>query len=325
MAAFEFFGGVPARLVPDNLKTGVDPARPLRPEDQPGLRRDGRPLRLPGRPGPGVASRRTSPAWSGRCPTCVTASGGAAAGTSETHMQTAAVDVVREGGRAPPPPRPGRRRPARGVRRGRSRRRCGRCRSAASSWPVGRRPKVAPGLPHQGRRGALLGAVAADRPPRRRPRERPLPVEVFVDGRPRQDPSRGSSRAGRPTTATTRRRRSRSSCAPRSGVAAAPAKLGPHVADVVDELLATNALHHLRAAQGVIGLGRQARRRAARRRLPAGDRGRRPDLSHRARGSSPPAPNTPTSHRRRGAAARRRICTAPTACSTPTTTARRRR
>ena len=26
VAAFEFFGGVPARLVPDNLKTGVDQA-----------------------------------------------------------------------------------------------------------------------------------------------------------------------------------------------------------------------------------------------------------------------------------------------------------
>ena len=31
--AMEFFGGVPARLVPDNLKTGVDRPGPVRPED----------------------------------------------------------------------------------------------------------------------------------------------------------------------------------------------------------------------------------------------------------------------------------------------------
>ena len=35
VAAFAFFGGVPARLVPDNLRTGVERARPVRPEDQP--------------------------------------------------------------------------------------------------------------------------------------------------------------------------------------------------------------------------------------------------------------------------------------------------
>jgi len=37
VAAFGFFGGVPARLVPDNLKTRGGQARPLRPEDQPVL------------------------------------------------------------------------------------------------------------------------------------------------------------------------------------------------------------------------------------------------------------------------------------------------
>ena len=38
VAAFEFFGGVPARLVCDNLKTGVSAPGPVRPADQPGLR-----------------------------------------------------------------------------------------------------------------------------------------------------------------------------------------------------------------------------------------------------------------------------------------------
>ena len=105
-------------------------------------------------------------------------------------------------------------------------RRCGRCRSSRSSWPRGRRPKVAPGLPRQGRQGALLGAVAADRPHvdarDRRPDRRG--VRRRDTG---QDVAVGSSGAARPTTATTRPRRSRSSCAPRRGVAVAPASSAP--------------------------------------------------------------------------------------------------
>ncbi len=44
VAAFAFFGACPRRLVPDNLATGVDPPRHLRPQGQRGLRRDGDPL-----------------------------------------------------------------------------------------------------------------------------------------------------------------------------------------------------------------------------------------------------------------------------------------
>ncbi len=51
--AFAFFGGVPARLVADNLKTGGGQAGPVRPEDQPLVCRVGLPLRHPDRPGPG--------------------------------------------------------------------------------------------------------------------------------------------------------------------------------------------------------------------------------------------------------------------------------
>ena len=37
VAAFAFFGGVPARLVPDNLGSGVLKRGPLRPAPQPRL------------------------------------------------------------------------------------------------------------------------------------------------------------------------------------------------------------------------------------------------------------------------------------------------
>ena len=45
VAAFAFFGGVPARLVPDNLQDRGGQAGPVRPEDQPVLCRAGRALR----------------------------------------------------------------------------------------------------------------------------------------------------------------------------------------------------------------------------------------------------------------------------------------
>ena len=48
--AFEFFGGVPARLVPDNLKTGVDRPDLYDPKINRAYAGTGRPLRLPDRP-----------------------------------------------------------------------------------------------------------------------------------------------------------------------------------------------------------------------------------------------------------------------------------
>ena len=50
--AFSFFGGVPARLVPDNLEDRGRQARPVRPEDQPLVCRAGRALRHAGRSRP---------------------------------------------------------------------------------------------------------------------------------------------------------------------------------------------------------------------------------------------------------------------------------
>ena len=51
VAAFGFFGGVPARLVPDNLKTGVDRPDLYDPRINRSYAGAGRALRLPGRPG----------------------------------------------------------------------------------------------------------------------------------------------------------------------------------------------------------------------------------------------------------------------------------
>ena len=89
-----------------------------------------------------------------------------------------------------------------------------------------------PGLPRQSRQGPLLGAVAAHRPPRRRPGGRRAPSRCSSTATWSR-PWAGSSGAARPTTATTRPRRWRSSCAPRRGAAAAPASSAPHVAELI--------------------------------------------------------------------------------------------
>ena len=163
VAAFGFFGGVPARLVPDNLRTGVDrpdlydpkinrsyaelaahygflvdPARARKPKDKAAVER----------PMPYVRDSF----WRGR------------EFTSLAQMQAGAVLV---GGRrrAAQMPAAGRRRPGRGVRR----RRGGRAGAAAAlpfvlaTWS---RAKVGPDI--HARAGAVLGAVAPDRPARRR-------------------------------------------------------------------------------------------------------------------------------------------------------------
>ena len=67
-------------------------------------------------------------------------------------------------------------------------------------------------------------------------------------------PTCASRGASRPTSATTRRRRSPSTCAPRPGAARRAAEVGPACAALIGGLLADNALFRLRAAQGVLGL-----------------------------------------------------------------------
>ena len=77
VAAFEFFDGAPARLVPDNLRTGVARADLYDPQ----LNRSAR--RLAEHYGvlidPARSNKpRDKPGWSGRCPTSGTRSGAAA-------------------------------------------------------------------------------------------------------------------------------------------------------------------------------------------------------------------------------------------------------
>ena len=244
----------------------------------------------------------------GRCPTCATASGGAASGTASSDMQTAALAWCVEVAGRRQHRSPGRRRsPAAVFAAVEAAALSAVAASSRSSWRAWSTPEGRPGLPHQGRQGALLGAVAAHRPPRRRPRGRPHRRGVRRR-RSWSRPGRGSSGAARPTTPTTRPRRWRSSCAPRRGAAAAPPSWAPHVAELIGELLEINALHRLRSAQGVIGLADKHGADAARRRLPAGDRGRRPDLSHgerdpRRRDRDRRRPSTPPHARPAGARA----------------------
>lgn len=133
VAAFEFFGGVPARLVPDNLKTGVDkpdrydpklnrsyaelaahygflvdPARARKPKDKPRIERPMPYIRGLVLAGPGV---HVAGADAGRGGALVPAGsqgpflpaagwGGATGGVRvdrERHAQTAAGDAVRAG------------------------------------------------------------------------------------------------------------------------------------------------------------------------------------------------------------------------------------
>ena len=248
--AFAFFGGVPARLVPDNLKTGVDkpdlydpklnrsyaelaahygclvdPARALKPRDKARVERPMPYVRDSFWRGREFASLEQMQAeaarWSRRSP------GGGRAGRW----------------RAPPPPRCSTRP---------RRTRCGRCRPGRSCWPRGRRRRSARTSTPRSRRSSTRcrGGTSA-RPP--------------TSGSPPRwcsSSSAGSwsspipARPGgsRPTSATTRRRRSRSTCGPRNGAGSRPPAVGPSCEFLIGELLADNALYRLRAAQGVIGL-----------------------------------------------------------------------
>ena len=135
--AFAFFGGVPARLVPDNLQDRGRQARPLRPEDQPVVCGAGRALRHAGRPGPGVqaegqAAGRTADAL---CSGLVLAGPG---------VHLAGADARRRAGLVPRGRR-ARGRVARWTARPRPRcstpssgERCSRCRPRRSCWPPGR-------------------------------------------------------------------------------------------------------------------------------------------------------------------------------------------
>ncbi len=168
VAAFEFFVGTPARLVPDNLKTGVDkpdlydpklnrsyaemaahygclidPARALKPRDKPQVER----------PMPYVRDCSGGAGSSRRCRRCrPRASGG--------RWKSRAAGA----GRWTAPPRPLCSRPRR-------KRRCGRCRRAVRAGHVGD-GEDRPGHPRPGGPGALFHTVAAHRQDRRRAPDR---------------------------------------------------------------------------------------------------------------------------------------------------------
>jgi len=167
VAGFEFFGGVPDRLVIDNLKTGVvrpdlydpllnrayaemaehygaliDPARALKPKDKARVER--------------MMPYVRDSFWRGR------------SFASLADMQARAATLVPAGRRRPLSPRPGRRQPSVGVRRRRGAGVAAVAGPAVRAGPLG----IAEGRPrlsHRGRQGALLGAVRPCREDHRHP------------------------------------------------------------------------------------------------------------------------------------------------------------
>ena len=140
------------------------PARPLRPEDQPVVCRAGRTLRHPRRPGPraqaqGQGAGRAADAV---CPGLVLAGPGVHLAGGDAGRRGALVSEV--AGRPGVPPA-GRRRPGRGVRRGRE---AGAAAVAGGAVRAGHlvEREDRPGHPRQGRRHPLLacrGATSARR------------------------------------------------------------------------------------------------------------------------------------------------------------------
>ena len=250
VAAFEFFGGVPARLVPDNLKTGVDkpdlydpklnrsyaemaahygclidPARAIKPRDKARVER----------PMPYVRDSF----WRGR------------EFASLEQMQAGAVRWSAEVA--------GRRRvPAAGGRRsGRSVRRGGEGRAAAAAGGAVRAGHVGdgedrPGHPRPGRSCSVLRAVAAHRQDRRRALTATM-VQFFIGGHlvkthPRKARGKQTDFGDYPPEKIAFHMRTPAWCRRQA------AAIGPACEQVIGELLADNALYRLRSAQGVIGL-----------------------------------------------------------------------
>ena len=173
--------------------------------------------------------------------------------TSLAQMQAEAERWSRGGRRAAGVPAAGRRRPGRGVRRGGEGRAAAAARRAVRAGHLGDgRRSARTSTPRSARSCTRCRGSTSARPP--------TCGSTAHDGAvlhrrgAGQDPPAQDRAASRPTSATTRRRRSRSTCAPRPGAAARPPTIGPACEQVIAELLADNALYRLRAAQGVIGL-----------------------------------------------------------------------
>ena len=170
VAAFEFFDGAPARLVPDNLRTGVERADLYDPRLNRAYGELAEHYGMLIDPAQGRTSPGTSPGSSDPCPMSGTRSGGVDRSTSLAQMQDDALRWCLEVAGARGHREPGRRR-TRARCSPRSRRPTvivapGAVRAGRLVAPEGR-----PGL-HQGRQDPLLGALAADRAACRRPRHR---------------------------------------------------------------------------------------------------------------------------------------------------------
>jgi transposase len=248
--AFDFFDGCPARLVPDNLKTGVDrpdlydprlnraygelavhygclidPARAFKPKDKPRVERQ-------------MPYVRDS-FWRGR------------QWASETAMQTAAIEWCRDvAGR----------RAHRGLDgaapitvftavEAHELRPLPTARFELAVWST---PKVGPdchvkvGKALYSVPWRLIGRTVDARRSERL-------VEMFVDGdlvktHRRIERGRQTDYSDYPPEKVAFFMRTPVWCRRRA------AELGPHVAELIDQLLTVNALHRLRSAQGVIGL-----------------------------------------------------------------------
>ena len=284
------------------------PARPLRPEDQPGLCGAGRALRHPGRPGPRAQAEgqaqveRPMPYvrdsfWRGREFASLERDAGRRAGLVPRRRRRAGAPPAGRGG------------PGRGVRRDRAPGAGAVAARRRSCWPPGRSAKVGPdihvkvgptlySLPWR-----LIGSASTPAPPT-------TMVQFFHHGRADQDPPASRNAASAPTTATTRRRRSPSTCAPRPG--AAPGRRGRPGLRGRDRRAA-------RRERAVPAARRPRRARpGATSTAPAGSRppARRPPTpatrpTAPSRASSPPAPRRPRPAPDRGRRGAARTCTAP--------------
>ena len=143
-----------------------------------------------------------------------------------------------------------------------------------ATWATG---EDRPGHPCPGGPGAVLGAVAAHRQDRRRAgHRRPWCSSSSAGSWSR--PTRARHAASRPTSATTRRRRSRSTCGPRPGAAARPPPSARPASRSSPSCWPITRCTGCASAQGVIGLADQARPGPAGGRLRESDRRRRPVL-----------------------------------------------
>ncbi len=314
VGAFELFGGVPARLVPDNLKTGVitpdlydpklnrayaelaahygaliDPARAGKPKDKPRVERPMPYVRdsfWAGRDWSGLAEMADAAlVW------CAEVAGRRAHRSLGGAQPLAVFQATEASALLPLPARP----------------------FEPAAWSA---PKVAADS-HVSVEGALYSVGWRLVGRRIDVRATAQMIECFVDGELVKTHSRVDK--GRrqtdwndyPPEKAAFLQRTPTWCRHQARQA------GPAVAELVEALLAGQALHHLRAAQGVLGLADrhspERLDRACRKALDAGD------PSYRTvKGSSPPAWSRPPLPSRPAAGPLRRCCTARPACSTPT-------